>query len=181
FQWNSWFLFKWARIGLVAFADADRIDDNKVCFRLRVGRNGLEIGVGDDADAATFHLLEETAGFYRTHEHHDFERFDVGAGGDHIDSDGNARIRTIAESLNQLFRRSAGGAVGNLLAEVVSFIEFFAHDFYDVVSVRVVFSEDERLWNYGATGKDFGEKAVAKGSYHGADLIGRDDGAIKFV
>ena len=43
--------------------------------------------------------------------------------------------RTIAESLNQFFWRSAGGAVGDLLAEVVSFIELFAHDLYDVVGV----------------------------------------------
>jgi len=41
----------------------------------------------------------------------------------------------VAESLNQFLRRSAGGTVRNLLAEVVSFIELFPHDFYDVVSV----------------------------------------------
>jgi hypothetical protein len=63
------------------------------------------------------------------------QRFDVSAGGDHVHGNGNARVRAIAESLNQLFRRSAGGAVGDLLAEVVSFIELFAHDFYDVVGV----------------------------------------------
>ena len=43
--------------------------------------------------------------------------------------------RAIAESLDQVFWRSAGGAVGDLLAEVVSFAELFAHDLHDVVGV----------------------------------------------
>src|SRR5437870_13709782 len=37
------------------------------------------------------------------------------------------------------------------------------------------------LRNRGAARKDFGEEAAAKGSYHGADLIGRDDRAVKLV
>ena len=91
-EWHAWFLFERTRVGLVAFADADGIDDDEVRFRFRVGRDGLELGVGDDADAAAFHLLEEAAGFHRAHEHHDLERFDVGAGGDHVDGDGDARV-----------------------------------------------------------------------------------------
>ena len=34
---------------------------------------------------------------------------------------------------------------------------------------------------YGAAGKDFGEETVAKGADHGADLIGRNDGAVELV
>ena len=34
----------------------------KWVFVLRVGRDGLEVGVGDDADAAALHLLEEVRG-----------------------------------------------------------------------------------------------------------------------
>src|SRR5437870_7112325 len=37
------------------------------------------------------------------------------------------------------------------------------------------------LRNRGAARKDFGEEAAAKGSYHGADLIGRDDRAVELV
>jgi hypothetical protein len=58
----------------------------------------------------------------------------------------------------------AGGAVGNLLAEVVSFAELLAHDLDDIVGVGVVLGEDECLRNDGAAGKDFGEEAVAKGA-----------------
>jgi hypothetical protein len=47
--------------------------------------------------------------------------------------------------------------------------------------VRVVLGEDECLRNGGAAGKDVGEEPVAKGADDGADLIGRDDGAVKLV
>src|SRR6478672_2226084 len=99
---HAWLLFERACVGLIAFADTYGIDNNEVSLCLSVGRNGLEVGIGDDADAAAFHLFEEAPRFYRAHEHHDLERFDIGAGGDHIDSNGNARVRAIAESLNQL-------------------------------------------------------------------------------
>src|SRR5262249_6878008 len=107
--------------------------------------------------------------------------FDVGAGGDHVHGDGDAGIDAIAKTLDEIGWVRAGGAVGDLLAEVVSFAELFAHDLDDVVGVGVVFREDKCLRNYGAAGKDFSEQPVAKGSYHGADLIGRDNGAVELV
>ena len=39
--------------------DADGVDDDEVRLGAGVGRDGLEVGVVDDADAAALHLLEE--------------------------------------------------------------------------------------------------------------------------
>ena len=48
-------------------------------------------------DAAALHLLEEVAALDRAHEHHDLQRLDVGAGGDHVHGDDDARVVAVAE------------------------------------------------------------------------------------
>ncbi len=83
-------LFHGPRIGLVLLADADGIDDDEVVFALASGVTALEVVGLDDAHAAAFHLLEEGAGFDGAHEEDDFQRLDVGAGGDHVHGDGDA-------------------------------------------------------------------------------------------
>ena len=54
-----------------------------------------------------------------------------------------------------------------------------AQSLYDVVGVAVVLGEDESLGNFGAAGKDFGEKAFLEGADDGADLVGSDHVAIE--
>ena len=93
-------------VGLVLLADADGIDDDEVVFGRGVGRDGLEVVRLDDADAAALHLLEVVAGFDRAHEQHDFQRLDVGAGGDHVHGDGDARVVAVAEALEEVLRAS---------------------------------------------------------------------------
>ena len=59
------------------------------------------VGV-DHADAPALHLLEEVPALDRPHEHHDFERLDVGAGGDHVHGDDDARVVAVAERREQV-------------------------------------------------------------------------------
>ena len=49
------------------------------------------------AGAAAFHLLEVVAAFHVAHEEQAFQRLDVGAGGDHVHGDGDARVVVVAE------------------------------------------------------------------------------------
>ena len=70
----------------------------------------------------------------------------------------------VAEALDEVLGLRAGGAVGDLLGEVVALAELLAHDFDDVFGVGVVLGEDEGLGHLGAAGKDFGEQLVAEGA-----------------
>ena len=75
----------------------------------------------------------------------------------------------------------AGGAVGDLLAEVVALAELLAKDFDDIFGVGVVLGEDQGLGHFGAAGKDFGEELVLEGSDDGADLVRGDHVAVELV
>ncbi len=81
-----------ARLGLVALADADGVDDDEVGLGSGVlAGDGLQIGGREDARATAFHLLEKRPAADIAHEEEDFERLDVGAGGNHVDRDGDAQ------------------------------------------------------------------------------------------
>src|SRR5262245_39297476 len=86
-------------------ADAHGIDDDEAGFALDTGIDLLHFGLGNDPHAPALHLLEEAARFYRAHEEDDLQWFNVGAGGDHIDGDGNAWVVAVTESLKNLVRR----------------------------------------------------------------------------
>ncbi len=58
--------------------------------------------------AAALHLLEEIPAAHGAHEEDDFQRPDVGAGGDHVHGDGDARIVAVAERGKQVLRLDAG-------------------------------------------------------------------------
>ena len=181
FEADGGLLLHGAGVGLVLLADADGIDDDEVVLGLGVGGDALQVVGLDDAHAAAFHLLEEGAGLDGAHEHDDFERLDVGAGGDHVDGDGDARHGAGAELVDEVLGLRAGGAVGDLLAEVVALAEFLAHDLDDVLGVGVVLGEDEGLGHLGAAGEDFGEQLVAEGADDGADLVRGDHVAVELV
>jgi hypothetical protein len=68
-------------------------------FVLGVVRDGLEVGVIDDADAAAEHLLKVGAALDRPQEHQAFQRLDVGAGGDHVHRDHDAWVEGVPERL----------------------------------------------------------------------------------
>ena len=97
----------------------------------------------DDAGAAAFHLFVVGLAFDIAHEHDAFQGFDVGAGGDHVDGDGDAVLRIGAEGFDGFFCFAFADFVGDLFAEGVAFIEDFAHGIDDAVAVVVVFGEDE--------------------------------------
>ena len=117
-----------------------------------------------------YHLLEQDAGLDLPHEKQDLQRLDVGASGDHVHRDSDARVVRVAEAGDQVFGRVAGGAVGDLLAEVVPLAELLAQDAHDVLGVAVVLGEDQRLGHFGAPGEDLGEEPVPEGPDDGADL-----------
>ncbi len=112
----------------------------------------------DDAAATALHLLEVGRGLHVTQEEHAFQRFDVGAGGDHVDRDSDAGIVGVAELGQQVLRFLAGGLGGDLLAEVVPLAELLTDDLHDVVGMQVGLGEDQRLRDFGPAGEDFGEQ-----------------------
>ena len=87
----------------------------------------------------------------------------------------------VAKALDEVLGIHAGGAVGDLLGEVVALAELLAEDFDDVLGVGVVLGEDEGLGHLGAAGKDLGEELVAEGFDDGADLVRGDDVAVELV
>ena len=105
------------------------------------------------------------------HEEHALERLHVGAGGDHVDGHGDARVVGVAERGDQLVGLLAGRLVGDLGGEVVALAEHLADDLDDLLGVGVVLGEDQRLRHLGAAGEDLGEQPVAEGLEHGADLV----------
>src|SRR5262249_8336606 len=94
-----------ARVGHVMLADAHRIDDDEAGFALDPGIDLLHFGLWNDPHAPTLHLLKEATRFYRTHEEDNLQRFNVGAGGNHVNRDGNAGVVAIAKGLEDLVRR----------------------------------------------------------------------------
>ncbi len=177
--------------GFQRFGDADGVDDDVVGLGgLGAGRDFFEVVHVQRAGAAAFHLLEVVAAFDVAHEEQAFERLDVGAGGDHVDGDGDARVVFVAElgedgfgvfallhaAVGQFF--VLGGAVGDFLAEGVAFTEFLAHGLDDVVGVAVGLGEDQRLGHFFAAGED-GRQVVAEGADDGADLVRVDDVAVE--
>ncbi len=179
--------FERAGLGLVAFADADGIDDDEVGFGAGVGTgDGLEIGGGEHAGAAAFHLFEVDAAADIAEEEEALEGFDVGACGDHVDGDGDAELRGGAEFGDEVltFGGFAGGGVlglvGDFLAEVGAFGEDLPDEVDDVFGVAVVFGEDEGFGDEGAAGEEVGEEGVFECGEDGADLGRDDDAAVEF-
>ena len=175
-----------AGFGLVALAHANRIDDDET--RLGAGvfaGDGLQISGREHAGAAPFHLLEIDAAADVAQEDEDFERLDVGAGGDHVHGDGDAQCGREAEFADEFLRLCglAGDGVlrmiGDLFAEVVALAEDLAAEVDDVLGVGVVLGEDERLGHKRAAGEELGLHDVAIGAQDGADLVGHDDGAVE--
>ena len=56
------------------------------------GCDDAELVRRNDADAATLHLLKEASRLDVAHEKDALDRFNVGAGGDHVHSDGDSGI-----------------------------------------------------------------------------------------
>jgi len=122
------------------------------------------------------------------HEHDAFQGPDVGAGGDHVDGDGDAVLRIGAEGFDGFFCGFFSDFVGDLFAEGVDFIEDFAHSIDDAVAVVVVFGEDEGFGDplhfVGlplAFGEAFFEAAVFIGLNDGANLVGGQDAAVELL
>ncbi len=87
--------------GFQALGDADGVDQDEAGLGFGVGGDGAQAFGGDGAGAAAFHLLEIEFGADVAEEDECFERFDVGAGGDHVDGDRDARVEIVAEGADQ--------------------------------------------------------------------------------
>ncbi len=163
--------------GLQRLGDADGIDDDVVGLGVGGGRDLLQVVGLHDAGAAALHLLEVARRFHVAHEEQAFERLHVGAGGDHVHGDGDARVIGVAEVRQDGFRVLLG-LVGDLLAEVVALAELLPDGLDDVVGVAVGLGEDQGLRHLRAAGEDSGS-FVAEGADHGADLVGVHHGAVE--
>ncbi len=143
--------------------------------------DGFEVIRLDDTHPVPFHLFEKGAGLDGPHEDDDFHGFDVGAAGDHVHGDANTRMIAVAKRLDEVLGIGPGGAIGDLLGEVVAFGEFFSQDFDDVFRMGVVFGEDEGFGNFGAAREYFGKEFIPEGFDDGAGLVRGDDVAFELV
>src|SRR5690349_4099065 len=84
---------------------------------LGIGRHLAQLRRGDRARAAPFHLLEIERRLHVAQKDQHLERLHVGAGGDHVDGDGDAGVVVGAELPDQLLGVGAVGLVGDLLRE----------------------------------------------------------------
>ena len=89
----------------------------KRSFAVASGVTAWKSVVVDDPHAAALHLLEVGAALDRAHEEDALERLHVGAGGDHVDGDGDARVVGVAERGEQVVGLLAGRLVGDLAAK----------------------------------------------------------------
>ena len=160
---------------------AHAVHDDKVGLADGVGRHGLQVGGVAHAHAPAFHLLKEVAAFHGAHEHHNFHRFDVGAGGDHVHGDGNARKVAVAKGADQVLGLGTGAAVGDFLGKVVALAKLFAQDFDNFFGVVVVFGKHQGFGHLGAAGEDLARQPVAKGADDGANLVGGLHGTVQRV
>jgi hypothetical protein len=83
----------------VVLGDPDGVHDDEPGLRGCVGGDGLEVGGGDGSSSAALHLLEVLRRADIAHEEDALQRFDVGAGGDHVDRDCDAQGGAGAERL----------------------------------------------------------------------------------
>lgn len=175
-----------AGFGLVALAHAHGIDDDEAGLGARIfAGDGLQVGGGEHAGAAAFHLLEIDTAADVAEEEEDFKRLDVGAGRNHVHGDGDAERGREAELADEIlrFRGLAGGwvlgLVGDLFAKIVTLAKDLAANMDDVLGVGVVLGEDERLRHERAAGEQLGLHDLLVGTQDGADLIGHDDGTVE--
>ena len=169
------------RVELGILGHAHGIHDDEALLAPGVAGDDAQVVGADHPRPAPDHLLEEHARLDRAQEEQHLQRLDVGAGGDHVHGDGDARVVGVAELGDQLFGRLAADAVGDLLAEVVALAKLLADDVDDGLGVAVVFGEDQGLGHNRAAGEDLGEEAVAVGAHDGADLVGRHDLAVELA
>ena len=94
-------------VGLVLLADAHGVHDDEAFLGPGAGGDDSQLVGRDDADAAPFHLLEEAGGLHIAQEEDALDGLHVGAGGDHVHGDGDARVEAVAEVGEDLVRREA--------------------------------------------------------------------------
>ena len=141
----------------------------------------LELGVVHDPHAAPDHLLEVGSAFDHAHEDQALKWPDIGAGSDHVNRHDDAGIQRVAERLEQVLWLAVPSFVGDLRRELVALPEDLAHHLHNVISVRVVLGEDQRLGDRLSSGEEFREEPVPESRKDQANLIGGDDGAVKLV
>ena len=138
-----------ACLGFLGFGDAYRVNDHKMIFVLGCGwRDLLQIVLIQRARAAAFHLLIIILTADVAHEDQALDGFDVGAGRDHIDGNGNTRIVVVAERTENGL--GVLGVIGDLFAEFVTLAEFLADGVNDIVGMAVGLGEDQRLGDFFA-------------------------------
>ncbi len=163
----------------LGLGDADSVDQYETIFVGGVGRDDLQVGVGDGPYTSTLHLLEVVPRTHHAHEHHHLDGLHVGAGGDQVDGDADARVVAGAEVLQELLGLGAVGClVGDLGDHVVSLAQLLTGDAHDVLGVAVVLGEDQRLGDVAqppvvvdlAVG-EHGRQVVTDRPDDGADLV----------
>jgi hypothetical protein len=167
FQRHAGLLLQRAAFGLEGFLHAHGVDQHEAGLGAFCAvADALEAVAIQAAHAAALHLLVVALAAHVSHEQQHFQRLDVGAGGDHVHGDGNARVVVVAKAAED----AVGvffGAVGDLLAEGVPWTVDLAQDVDDVVGVAVGLGKDQGLGRLFARGEDL----RFHGGFHGLDHL----------
>jgi len=121
--------------------------------------------------STTLHLLVQHPAFHRAHEHDYLDGLHISPSGQSCPSDCYARIVAGAELLDEVMWVFARGLVGNLGAEIIPLSEFFPHHFDDVLSMGIIFGEDEGLGHMGAAREDFCEQPFFESADNKTNLV----------
>ena len=173
---DGWLGIERLAIGLERLADTDGIDDDVVGLGRSRRRDLPEVVGIKDAGPPALHLLEIVPRFDVAHEQQAFERLHVGAGGDHVDGNGDARVVVVAKGC----KRGLGvpGTVSDLAAEVVALAELLPDGLDDVVGVAVGLGEDQSLGKFVTPWKHL-PPLVAERAHNRSYLVGVHDRAVE--
>ena len=161
-------------VRLFGGGDPHSVHNDKVVLILRGrGRDLLQIVLAEDAGSPALHLLKIVPAAHIPHEDQALDGLHIGAGGNHVHSDGDPGVVAVAETAEGPLR--VLGRVGDLLAELVPLAELLPDDLDDVVGVAVRLGKDQRLGNFAPAGKQLGEQILPERADHRADLTGVDD------
>ena len=73
------------------------------------------------------------------------------------------------------------GSIGDLGGELIALAEHLTDDLHDVISVRIVFGEDQRLGDGASSWEHLSEQLVLERLDHRSDLVFRHDGPVKLT
>ena len=178
FQGDGGLALQGTGVRFLGSGDAHRVHDDKVVLVLCGGGSHLlQIILAQRPGSPALHLLEIVLAPHVPHEDQALDRLHVRSGGNHVHSDGNSGIETVAEIRKGSFRVIR--RIGDLLTELIALAKLFPDDLDDVVRVAVSLGKNQRFGDLASAGKQDGVQVFPERPNHSPYLAGVDDIPVK--